>query len=207
MGRPLPGYSIVLLTPDGSPSDEGEICLDLSERPLGLMQGYLDDLRKTADVMRDGYYHTGDVAQRDENGYITYVGRADDVFKSSDYKISPFELESVLIEHPAVVEAAVVPSPDSLRLSVPKAYVVLGEGYEPDAATARSILQHVRARVSPYKRIRLIEFRDLPKTVSGKIRRVELRKHAEERVAQHAAEEFREETLLEGGSKGEGITR
>lgn len=202
MGRPLPGYSVVLLAPDGSCADEGEICLDLSNRPVGLMQGYLDDPRKTEEVMRDGYYHTGDVAQRDESGYITYVGRADDVFKSSDYKISPFELESVLIEHPAVVEAAVVPSPDPLRLSVPKAYVVLASGYEPDAATARSILQHVRNRVSPYKRIRLVEFGELPKTVSGKIRRVELRKHAEERAARHAAEEFREEKLFGSGSKG-----
>jgi len=196
MGRPLPGYSVVLLTPEGTPANEGEICLDLSARPLGLMQGYLDDPKKTDEVMRDGYYHTGDVAQRDEEGYITYVGRADDVFKSSDYKISPFELESVLIEHAAVVEAAVVPSPDPLRLSVPKAYVVLGAGYTADAETARSILQHVSDRVPPYKRIRLIEFRELPKTVSGKIRRVELRKHAEERVGQRSVEEFREHDLF-----------
>jgi len=193
MGRPLPGYSIALLSPDGIACDEGEICLDLSAQPLGLMQGYLDDPRKTADVMRDGYYHTGDVAQRDEEGYITYVGRADDVFKSSDYKISPFELESVLIEHPAVVEAAVVPSPDPLRLSVPKAYVVLREGCPADAETARSIMAHVRIRVPPYKRIRMIEFRELPKTVSGKIRRVELRKHAEERAGERSADEFREQ--------------
>lgn len=195
MGRPLPGYSIALLTPEGVPSDEGEICLELSARPLGLMQGYLDDPRKTADVMRDGYYRTGDVAQRDSDGYITYVGRADDVFKSSDYKISPFELESVLIEHPAVVEAAVVPSPDPLRLSVPKAYVVLRDGCAPDAETARSIIEHVRDRVPPYKRIRLIEFRELPKTVSGKIRRVELRKHAEERAGHRSADEYREQDL------------
>ena len=175
MGRPLPGYPVVLVTPDGALADEGEICLDLGARPLGLMQGYLDDAGRTGEAMRDGYYHTGDVASRDAEGYLTYVGRRDDVFKSSDYRISPFELESVLIEHAAVAEAAVVPSPDPLRLSVPKAYIVLAGGAAPDAATARSIFEHVRARVSPFKRIRRIEFTDLPKTISGKIRRVELR--------------------------------
>src|ERR1700722_23453 len=144
MGRPLPGCSVALIAADGTAGDEGEICLDLDRRPVGLMQAYLDDAEKTADVMRDGYYHTGDVACRDADGYLTYVGRIDDVFKSADYRISPFELESVLIEHPAVVEAAVVPSPDRLRLSVPKAYVVLGGGAVPDAATARSILDYVR---------------------------------------------------------------
>ena len=128
MGRPLPGYEVALLAADGSVGEEGEICLDLRQRPVGLMQAYLDDAEKTAEVMRDGYYHTGDVASRDAEGYLTYVGRLDDVFKSSDYRISPFELESVLIEHPAVAEAAVVPSPDALRLSVPKAYVVLAAG-------------------------------------------------------------------------------
>jgi acetyl-CoA synthetase len=125
--------------------------------------------------MDDGYYHTGDVASRDPEGYLTYVGRMDDVFKSSDYRISPFELESVLIEHAAVAEAAVVPSPDALRLSVPKAFVVLTAGAAADAATAASILRHVRERVSPYKRIRRLEFATLPKTISGKIRRIELR--------------------------------
>ena len=125
--------------------------------------------------MADGYYHTGDVGTRDADGYITYVGRADDVFKASDYRISPFELESVLIEHPAVAEAAVVPSPDPLRLAVPKAFVVLAAGYEPSAETARSILEFARDNLAPYKRIRRLEFAELPKTISGKIRRVELR--------------------------------
>jgi acetyl-CoA synthetase len=175
MGRPLPGYPVVLITADGVPGEEGEICLDLKRRPVGLMQGYLDDAAKNSEAMRDGYYHTGDVATRDPDGYITYVGRMDDVFKSSDYRISPFELESVLIEHPAVVEAAVVPSPDPLRLSVPKAFVVTAPGAVADADTAKSILDHVRNRVSPFKRIRRIEFCDLPKTISGKIRRVDLR--------------------------------
>jgi acetyl-CoA synthetase len=175
MGRPLPGYTVALVAADGSVGDEGEICLDLQRRPVGLMQAYLDDPEKTAEVMRDGYYHTGDVASRDADGYLTYVGRLDDVFKSSDYRISPFELESVLIEHPAVAEAAVVPSPDPLRLAVPKAFIVLVAGAAADAATARSILEYVRGRVSPFKRIRRLEFADLPKTISGKIRRVELR--------------------------------
>src|SRR5204863_606267 len=122
MGRPLPGYDVALLDVDGNPSDEGEISLALDPRPMGLMVGYADDPERTADVMRDGYYHTGDVARRDSDGYITYVGRADDVFKSSDYRISPFELESVLVELVSIAEAAVVPSPDPMRLSVPKAF-------------------------------------------------------------------------------------
>jgi acetyl-CoA synthetase len=181
MGRPLPGYPVVLVAADGAVGDEGELCLDLAQRPLGLMQGYLDDEHAQANAMRDGYYHTGDVARRDADGYITYIGRTDDVFKSSDYRISPFELESVVLEHPAVAEAAVVPSPDPVRLSVPKAYVVLAAGYEPTAATALAILEHVRERVSPYKRVRRLEFAELPKTISGKIRRVELRAHEQGR--------------------------
>jgi acetyl-CoA synthetase len=199
MGRPLPGCPVVLLDAAGRPAEEGEICLDLAQRPLGLMQGYLDDAERTASAMGDGYYHTGDVATRDAEGYLTYVGRTDDVFKSSDYRISPFELESVLIEHPAVAEAAVVPSPDPLRLSVPKAFVVLVAGAAPDAATAASILRHVRERVSPYKRIRRLEFAALPKTISGKIRRVELRQLEQTRPAGHARrpQEFWEEDLRE----------
>jgi len=175
MGRPLPGYQIVLLDPDGQPADEGEICIDLAYRPTALMNGYADDTDKTAEAMRDGYYHTGDVGQRDAQGYITYVGRADDVFKASGYRISPFELESALIEHPAVAEAAVVPSPDPVRGFVPKAYVILAPGHAPDAATAAAIFRFMRERVSAYKLVRRIEFSDLPKTISGKIRRVDLR--------------------------------
>src|SRR3954449_3005995 len=176
MGRPLPGYEIALIDPlTGEPAEEGEICIDLSQRPVGLMVGYRDDEERTAEAMRDGLYHTGDVASRDADGYITYVGRTDDVFKASDYRISPFELESVLIEHEAVAEAAVVPSPDPLRLAVPKAYVVLAGGHEPTRETALSILRHSREHLAPYKRIRRLEFSELPKTISGKIRRVELR--------------------------------
>ncbi|MEV5826478.1 AMP-binding protein [Spirillospora sp. NPDC052242] len=176
MGRPVPGYRVALIDPvTGKPGDEGEICLELEDRPLGLMVGYHGDEARTAEAMADGYYHTGDIGSRDADGYITYVGRADDVFKASDYKISPFELESVLIEHEAVAEAAVVPSPDPVRLAVPKAYVTLAAGWEPDAATAKAIFEHSRAQLSPYKRVRLLEFGELPKTISGKIRRVELR--------------------------------
>ncbi len=177
MGRPIPGYPIVLVDPatDERGVPEGEICVDLADRPLGLMVGYYGDAARNAEAMAGGVYHTGDVGARDADGYITYVGRSDDVFKASDYRISPFELESVLIEHPAVAEAAIVPSPDPVRLSVPKAYVVLAAGYEPDAETARSILEFARDNLAPYKRIRRLEFAPLPKTISGKIRRVELR--------------------------------
>jgi acetyl-CoA synthetase len=176
MGRPIPGYRVALVdVATGEPGDEGEICLELTERPLGLMVGYRDDAERNAEAMTGGRYHTGDVASRDADGYITYVGRADDVFKASDYRISPFELESVLIEHPAVAEAAVVPQPDPIRLAVPKAYVVLAGGHAPDRDTALSILRHAREQLAPYKRIRRLEFAELPKTISGKIRRVQLR--------------------------------
>ena len=184
MGRPLPGYRVALLDLDGNEADEGEIALALDPRPTGLMLGYKDDPAKTDQVTAGGFYRTGDVAQRDADGYITYVGRTDDVFKASDYRISPFELESVLIEHPAVAEAAVVPSPDPLRLAVPKAVVVLVAGERPSAELAEDILRFVRVRLAPYKRIRRIEFAELPKTISGKIRRVELRKHENDMRAQ-----------------------
>ncbi len=197
MGKPLPGYPIVLVDADGNPAEEGEICIDLSKRPLSLMDGYADDADKTATVMRDGYYHTGDVGSIDEEGYITYVGRADDVFKASGYRISPFELESALIEHDAVAEAAVVPSPDALRGFVPKAFVILAPGYEPNAATAQSILAYLKERVSPYKMVRRLAFADLPKTISGKIRRVDLRKQEATRSAsgQAPADEFTDDLL------------
>lgn len=194
MGRPLPGYSIALLDADGRPTTEGEIALVLAAAPLGLMTGYAGNEEKTAEVMRDGHYRTGDVAGIDADGYITYVGRADDVFKASDYRISPFELESVLIEHPAVAEAAIVPSPDPVRLAVPKAFVILVGGQQPSPELARDIFAFTRRRLAPYKRIRRIEFADLPKTISGKIRRVELRKAEESRdTAARAPLEFFEE--------------
>ncbi|TDW22477.1 acetyl-CoA synthetase [Kribbella kalugense] len=183
MGRPLPGYSIALIDPSTDEiGDDGEICIELAPAPVPLMRGYRDADELTAEVMRNGYYHTGDVASRDADGYITYVGRSDDVFKASDYRISPFELESVLIEHPAVAEAAVVPSPDPVRLAVPKAYVVLAAGHEPSRELAGEILAFCREHLAPYKRIRRLEFAELPKTISGKIRRVELRADEAEKV-------------------------
>jgi acetyl-CoA synthetase len=198
MGRAAPGYRIHLLDADGRPAAEGEICVELAGRPAGVMPGYLDDPARTAAVMQHGHYHTGDVATQDADGYFTYVGRNDDVFKSSDYRISPFELESVLIEHPAVVEAAVVPSPDPQRLAVPKGCVVLAAGVEPSRATALAILRHVRERTSPFKRIRRLEFIDLPKTISGKIRRVARRAAARGRGDQARREhEFWEEDFPE----------
>ena len=201
MGRPVPGFSVALVDPvSGEVGTEGEICLDLTSRPTGLMVGYRDDEARTAEAMRDGFYHTGDVGSRDEDGYITYVGRSDDVFKASDYRISPFELESVLLEHDAVAEAAVVPSPDPLRLAVPKAYVVLAAGHAPDRSTALSILRFARENLAPYKRIRRLEFAELPKTISGKIRRVELRGREQEVHADPVAPvdgEYREEDFPE----------
>jgi acetyl-CoA synthetase len=190
MGRPLPGYPVVLVDPvTGSPGKDGEICLDLSRRPLGLMTGYEGDAELNAAAMRDGYYHTGDVATSDEDGYITYVGRTDDIFKASDYRISPFELESVLIEHEAVTEAAVVPSPDPIRLAVPKAFVTVN--VPPSEELAVSIVEFCRARVAPYKRIRRLEFvAELPKTISGKIRRVELRDRESDRGPEPPEGEF-----------------
>jgi acetyl-CoA synthetase len=192
MGRPLPGATVEIIDVlSGSAVDEGEICLRTDPRPVNLMTGYLG-----ADHSElgsgDGYYHTGDVASRDADGYITYVGRTDDVFKASDYKISPFELESVLIEHPAVAEAAVVPAPDETRLAVPKAYVSLAAGWAADRATADAIFAHARRNLAPYQRIRRIEFMELPKTISGKIRRVELRARENASKTIDLANEFRD---------------
>jgi acetyl-CoA synthetase len=197
MGTAMPGMPVVLVDPvTGEQAEEGEICLDLTHRPPGLMVGYRGDDERTGEAFASGYYHTGDVAQRLESGHLVYVGRTDDVFKASDYKVSPFELESVLLEHPAVAEAAVVPAPDPTRLAVPKAYVALAAGWAPDEQTALAILAHARERLAPYLRVRRVEFFELPKTVSGKIRRVELRER-EERA--HRGElqltEFRDDVL------------
>jgi len=197
MGKPLPGYDIVLVDPKtGQRADEGEICIDLTNRPVGVMPGYLGDPEKNARTFADGYYHTGDIGSRDADGYITYVGRADDVFKSYDHRISPFELESVLLEHGAVVEAAVVPAPDPIGLVVPKAFVTLVDGVEPNIEAARSILTHVRENLAPHQWIRRLEFSALPKTTSGKIRRAELRV-AEQRRTHRAEHEYLFEDLFE----------
>jgi acetyl-CoA synthetase len=198
MGRPMPGYHIRLIDADDRDAEEGEVAIALEPRPAGLMRGYQQEDGSIA-ALTGAVYRTGDVASRDADGYITYVGRADDVFKASDYRISPFELESVLIEHPAVAEAAVVPAPDAMRLAIPKAYVSLVAGATPDRATALSIFQHMRGRLSPFKRVRRLEFADLPKTISGKIRRVELRRTEEDRASAGTREsgEFREEDFPE----------
>ncbi len=204
MGRPLPGYRVALLDVDGKPADEGEVCLDLAARPLGLMAGYQDSESQNIQAMRDGYYHTGDVAARDADGYITFVGRADDVFKASDYRISPFELESALIEHDAVAEVAIVPSPDPLRLAVPKAYVILVAGAQAGPVLAEDIFRFCRSRLAAFKRVRRLEFvEELPKTISGKIRRVQLRAQETQRQAggERGENEFRDEDFpgLRGG--------
>jgi len=198
MGRPLPGYRVVLLDADGREAEQGEIALPLGNRPLGLMAGYVSAEVRAADA--SGYYRTGDVAERDADGYITYIGRADDVFKSSDYRISPFELESALVEHPLVAESDVVPSPDPMRLCVPKAFVVL-RGAEPSPEIAKDIFRFLRERLPAYKRVRRLEFAELPKTISGKIRRVELRVLERDRfdtgLRERAAFEFWEEDFPE----------
>ena len=182
MGRPLPGYEVVLLDVDDNPAAEGELALNLALRPLGLMVCYEDSPEKTAEVMRQGCYRTGDTATRDADVYIIFVGRADDVFKASDYRISPFELESCLIEHPAVTEVAIVPSPDPVRLAVPKAFVTLAPGQQPSPELAQAIFGFARERLAPYKRVRRLQFvTELPKTISGKIRRVQMRKQESER--------------------------
>ncbi|MGF6598846.1 acetyl-CoA synthetase [Paraburkholderia sp. GAS448] len=186
MGRPLPGYRIELVDADDQPVSEGEIALPLAQRPLGLMTGYANNEKATAEAMRNGFYHTSDVAMRRDDGYYVYVGRADDVFKSSDYRLSPFELESVLIEHEAIAEAAVVPSADALRLAVPKAFVTVRHGFEAGPDLARAVFSFSREKLAPYKRIRRLQFSELPKTISGKIRRVELRRRELEREAEPA---------------------
>ena len=175
VGKQSPGHRVVLLDAEGDESDDGEISVKCDPKPISLMSGYVDDEERTAKCFAGGYYRTGDLAHRDPDGYFTYVGRADDVFKSSDYRLSPFELESVLIEFHCVAEAAVVPSPDAIRWYVPKAFITLKPGFQPSGDLARQIFQFVRSRLSPYKRIRRIEFSELPKTISGKIRRVHLR--------------------------------
>jgi acetyl-CoA synthetase len=200
MGRPLPGYRVEITDIDGHLTKEGEITLPHgADRPAGLMQGYQGDDGRLSGA--DGaLYRSGDVVFTDDEGYLTFVGRSDDVFKSSDYRISPFELESILLEHEQVAEAAVVPSPDPIRLAVPKAYVLLVSGADRSKQTAFSIFKHLHARLAPFKRIRRIEFvTELPKTISGKIRRVQLRRleHENDRESGLRGVEFREEDFPE----------
>jgi acetyl-CoA synthetase len=200
MGRPLPGYRVQITDSDGQITREGEVSLLLGDdRPAGLMQGYQGDDGQLSGADGD-LYRSGDVVFADDEGYLTFVGRSDDVFKSSDYRISPFELESILLEHESVAEAAVVPSPDPIRLAVPKAYVLLVSGAERSPQTALSIFRHLHVRLAPFKRIRRIELvTELPKTISGKIRRVQLRRleHDNDREDSLRGQEFREEDFPE----------
>lgn len=200
MGRPLPGYRVQISDADGNPAKEGEVTLVLgTERPAGLMQGYQSDDGKLSGAEGE-LYRSGDVVFEDDEGYLTFVGRSDDVFKSSDYRISPFELESVLLEHELVAEAAVVPSPDPIRLAIPKAFVLLTSGAERSPETAFSIFRHLHTRLAPFKRIRRLEIvTELPKTISGKIRRVQLRRleRDNDRDDPLRGREFREEDFPE----------
>ena len=198
VGRPMPGYRLTLLDLDNKEADEGELCIRLNPAPMALMPGYQDDLGNVQHLTGE-VYRTGDVMTKDADGYFTFVGRADDVFKASDYRISPFELESAMVEHPDIVECAVVPSPDPIRTAIPKAFVILRAGVEPSRELALDIFRHIRKALAPYKRVRRIEFKDLPKTISGKIRRVELRKGEAAQVAsgERVQREYREEDFPE----------
>jgi acetyl-CoA synthetase len=173
----------------------------VSAQPLGLTPGYVDD-DGALQAIEGEHFRTGDIASRDAEGFITYVGRADELFKSSDYRLSPFELESALLEHPLVAEAAVAPARDPIRQTVPKAYVTLAQSDDGDRAAALSLFTFLRDRLAPYKRIRRIEFvAQLPKTLSGKIRRVVLRQREAElaEVGARAEREFRIEDFPELG--------
>lgn len=179
MGKPSPGWKIELHDEEGKPvpqGTEGRIAISLNPRPVGLVVEYLDNPEANAEVFKDGFYYTGDKAYMDEEGYFWFVGRDDDVIKSSGYRIGPFEVESALQEHPAVQESAVVGSPDPIRGLIIKAFVILKSGYEPSEQLIRDIQKHVKKVTAPYKYPRIIEFVDeLPKTLSGKIKRAELR--------------------------------
>lgn len=182
MGMPNPQYDIDLVRPDGSPCEDGEkgeIVIHTEKgKPIGLFKGYYRDEEKNRQVWHDGVYHTGDMAWRDEDGYYWFEGRIDDVIKSSGYRIGPFEVESALMTHPAVVECAITGVPDEIRGMVVKATVVLGKDWKDKAGDAlvKELQNHVKHETAPYKYPRIIEFVDeLPKTISGKIRRVEIR--------------------------------
>jgi acyl-coenzyme A synthetase/AMP-(fatty) acid ligase len=183
MGKPTPGNDVDIVSDDGvrlAPGEEGNIALATApERPIGLMQGYWRDDDANAEVFHDGWYFTGDRATKDEDGYFWFVSRSDDVIISASYRIGPFEVESALVEHPAVAESAVVGKPDPERTSIVKAFVVLAPGHEGSDALARELQDHVKAVTAPYKYPREIEFvTSLPKTISGKIRRSELRERS-----------------------------
>lgn len=180
MGKPNPQYKVVLLSSDGgyaNTGEVGEICVDLSTTPVGLFNGYYQDEENTNIVIYDGLYHTGDMAWSDEDGFYWYVGRTDDLIKSSGYRIGPFEIESVIMEHPAVLECAVTGVPDETRGQLVKATIVLVKGIEGSEQLKKEIQQYVKKATAPYKYPRIVEFvKELPKTISGKIRRTEIRK-------------------------------
>lgn len=191
MGRPMPGWPVRLLDEEGrpaAPGDPGEICIDLTAgRPVGLFTRYVNDPALTAKVTKGGVYHTGDKAWADEDGYLWFLGRNDDIIKSSGYRIGPFEVESALLTHPAVVESAVTGVPDELRGQIVKASVVLAPGRVPSEELVHELQGHVRAVTAPYKYPRVIEFvQELPKTISGKIRRAEIRARDADKLADHA---------------------
>ncbi|MDG5801056.1 AMP-binding protein [Marinilabiliaceae bacterium ANBcel2] len=183
MGIPSPQYNINLIKSDGTPAEDGEegeiVILTDKEIPLGLFKGYYRDKEQTNSVWRNNIYHTGDVAWRDEDGYYWFVGRTDDVIKSSGYRIGPFEVESALMTHPAVVECAVTGVPDEIRGQIVKASIVLAKEYKESEKLAKEIKEHVKKSTAPYKYPRIVEFvKELPKTISGKIRRVKIREES-----------------------------
>ena len=180
MGKPMFLYNVVIADEDGNllpVHEEGTICIRMEKGAAnGIFKGYLYDKEKEAQVFRNGLYFTGDKAYTDEDGYIWFIGRDDDVIKSSDYRIGPFEVESALLEHAAVLESAVVGSPHPVKGFEIKAFVVLSQGFEPTAALAAELFAFSREHLAAYKMPRIVQFvEELPKTISGKIRRVELR--------------------------------
>ena len=181
IGKPSPLYDVDIVDADGvrcKPGETGEIVVRCDPHPEGLMMCYYKNEEKTAEAMRGGWYHTGDTAWRDEDGYIFYVGRNDDIIKSSGYRIGPFEIESVLVQHPAVLECAITAVPDEIRGQVVKATVVLCEGYEACEALKKELQTFVKKETAPYKYPRIVEFvPELPKTINGKIRRVAIREN------------------------------
>ena len=180
MGKPTPLYEVDIVDEDCKPVGPGvtgEICVKTTDHmPDGLFRGYYRNQELTDEAWHDGWYHTGDTAWKDEDGYFWYVGRTDDVIKSSGYRIGPFEIESVLMEHPSVLECAVTGTPDPIRGTVVKATIVLARGYTASEELKKELQNHVKKMTAPYKYPRVVEFvKELPKTISGKIRRVELR--------------------------------
>ena len=195
MGRPSPLYNIDLVDEDGNSVGEGEVGEIVvrstrEDQHPGMFLCYYRDEESTAKAWRGGYYHTGDTAYRDEDGYFWYVGRTDDIIKSSGYRIGPFEVESVLMEHPAVLECAITGAPDPIRGQVVKATIVLTSKYTPSEELKKEIQNFVKKTTAPYKYPRVVEFVDsLPKTISGKIRRVEIAQRDREKAKEQQKQE------------------